>query len=69
MTAGRRVVLVLTVSPWHEPKRLRRQLAEVLAIDRPVVYVTLPYGMRKPRRDAFETDGNVRTLSVADLFS
>ncbi|GAB4560821.1 MAG: hypothetical protein Tsb007_24650 [Rhizobacter sp.] len=58
-------VIVLTISPWDEPKRLRKQLAEVLSKDFAVTYVTLPYGLRKPARDTDHVDGNVRVLSLA----
>ncbi|MBX3622308.1 MAG: glycosyltransferase [Rhizobacter sp.] len=61
--AGR--VIVLTISPWDEPKRLRKQLAEVLAKDFAVTYVTLPYGLRKPARDTDHLDGTIRVLSLA----
>lgn len=57
--------LVLTVSPWDEPKRLRKQIAEVLALDLNVIYVTLPYGVCKPFFSADRTEGNVRILSFA----
>lgn len=57
--------LVLTVSPWDEPKRLRKQIAEVLALDMKVVYVTLPYGVCKPASSMDRTEGNIRILSLA----
>jgi hypothetical protein len=63
--AVRQTVLLLTVSPWDEPKRLRRQLAEVLSRDTDVIYVTLPFGMRKPACDTDRVDGRVRVLSLA----
>jgi len=58
-------IVVLTVSPWDEPKRLRKQLAEVLAQDSDVVYVTLPHGLRKPARNTDHMDGRIRILSLA----
>lgn len=58
-------VIVLTISPWDEPKRLRKQLAQVLSKDFAVTYVTLPYGLRKPARNTDHVDGNVRVLSLA----
>lgn len=62
---ARQTVLLLTVSPWDEPKRLRKQLAEVLSQDADVVYVTLPFGMRKPACSTGRLDGRVRVLSFA----
>jgi glycosyltransferase involved in cell wall biosynthesis len=59
-----RAALVLAVSPWNEPKRLRRQLAELLSAERPVVYATLPWGRRKPAHDAKAVDGGVLTVSL-----
>ncbi len=58
-------IVILTVSPWDEPKRLRRQLADVLSFDSDVVYVTLPYGFRKPSCNIDRLDGSVRVLSLA----
>lgn len=57
-------VLVLTVSPWSEPKRLRKQVAEVLSADNEVTYVTLPYGLRKPNAFADDRDGRVRVIAL-----
>lgn len=57
--------LILTVSPWDEPKRLRKQIAEVLALDMKVIYVTLPYGLCKPASSKDQTEGNIRILSLA----
>ena len=58
-------VLVLTVSPWDEPKRLRKELTEVLSRDGEVIYVTLPYGFRKPSRDCDDREGTVRVVALA----
>lgn len=65
VTANKETILILTVSPWDEPKRLRKQLAEVLAQDNEVVYVTLPYGFCKPASDIDHLDGNIRVLGLA----
>ena len=64
---SKKTALVLTVSPWDEPKRLRKQLAEVLALDMHVVYVTRPYGFRKPAGNIDRMEGNIRVLSLASL--
>ncbi|WP_263570863.1 glycosyltransferase family protein [Roseateles oligotrophus] len=58
-------MLLLTVSPWDEPKRLRRQLAEVLSQDSDIVYVTLPFGLRKPACNTDRMDGSIRVISLA----
>lgn len=59
------IILVLTVSPWDEPKRLRRQLTEVLSADGDVVYVTLPFGMFKPPHSRERGEGRIRVISLA----
>lgn len=64
-TVAKKTIVILTVSPWDEPKRLRRQLADVLSFDSDVVYVTLPYGFRKPSGNIDRLDGRVRVLSFA----
>ena len=58
----------MTVSPWDEPKRLRKQLAEVLAREMEVIYITLPYGMLKPKIDSDRTIENVRIISFSGPF-
>jgi hypothetical protein len=60
-----KLVLVLSVSSWDEPKRLRKQIAEVLSDEWNVVYVTLPYGLRKPAFSSDRMDEGVRVLEVA----
>ena len=67
MKADRKTALVLTISPWDEPKRLRKQLAEVLAMDMDVVYVTLPFGAKKPSLNLDVTAGNIRVLSLSGM--
>ena len=62
---ARQTVVILTISDWDEPKRLRKQLAEVLSRDMDVVYVTLPFGLHKPRSDSDRMDGNIRIISFA----
>jgi len=57
-------VIILTISPWDEPKRLRKQIAEVLATECEVVYVTLPFGMSKPAANVSSVDGRVQVVSL-----
>lgn len=61
----RPIVVVLPVSPWSAPKRLRKQFAEVLALDTDVIYVTLPFGLRKPESNTDQMDGRVQILTLA----
>lgn len=58
-------IAILTVSPWDEPKRLRRQLAEVLSADYNVIYITLPYRWKRPLCDDEWRDGEIRIINIA----
>jgi hypothetical protein len=64
-TVERKRIVVLTVSSWREPKRLRKQLAEVLSQDWDVVYVTLPYGLLKPSNNVDFVDEGIRVISLS----
>lgn len=66
--SSKQIAVVMTVSPWDEPKRLRKQLAEVLAREMEVIYITLPYGMLKPKIDSDRTIENVRIISFSGPF-
>jgi len=63
-----RRILILTASTWREPARLRKQLTEVLAQDHEVVYVTLPYGLKKPKKSLLYRDGRVLVAEVGGPF-
>lgn len=67
--SSKKTAVILTISDWDEPKRLRKQLAEVLSRDMNVVYVTLPFGHRKPHSDSDRLDGDIRVISLAGPFA
>ena len=58
-------IIILSPTLWSEPKRLRRQLAELLAKNMEVIYITLPFAFRNPEKTGEESHDRVRVVNLA----
>lgn len=60
-----KTVTIFSPSSWSEPKRLRKQIAEIISQEVNVIYVTLPYAFNRPTQSSIETIGNITVIQIA----